>query len=183
MAEQPASHFSDGEKIICGVTKGTIAKGTEKVTCGRCLALLRKTQQTTPPAPAEDPKAVHFSDGTKAVCGAQQGTAVKDEQKVTCQRCAGILAKKAQGEGDPLVTVRVKNQDLNDGVDFAFTYEGKPYHLVNNAVHKLPRSVVEHLRRIAYPYKRYVPPEEGGVSGHAMQVAGQYRRFAVTEIE
>lgn len=122
---------------------------------------------------------IHFSDGQKAVCGAKNVQAVTDEQKITCEKCQDILAKKAQGEGDPLVKVRVKNQDLNDGVDFAFNYEGKDYHLVNNAAHSIPKSVVKHLRALAYPYKRYVP---GAESGHAMQVAGKYFRFTITEL-
>jgi len=130
---------------------------------------------------------IHFSDGTKAVCGAKDGPAVADEQKVICKKCQAWLAKKAQAEGDPLIAVRVKNMDLEDGVDWVFSFEYdedkkqmKSYHLVNNAVHMLPKSVVNHLRKVVYPYKRYVP---GAESGHAMQVAGEYRRFSVTEVE
>lgn len=138
---------------------------------------------------------IHFSDGTKAVCGANSGSAVTDEQKVTCSECQDIITKKAQEKGDPRITVRVKNMDLNDGVDFAFFFKapkqegetdkqvknrsGKNYRLVNNAVHRLPRSVVEHLKKLAYPYKRYVPGQE---AGQAMQVAGKYRRFVVQEV-
>jgi len=132
-------------------------------------------------------KTVHFSDGTKAVCGAKNDNAVTEEQKVTCKKCQIFLAKKAKEKGDPLVKVRVKNMDLNDGVDWVFSFElnkdkksMKSYHLVNNAVHRLPLSVVRHLRKVVYPYKRYIPGQE---SGQAMQVAGEYHRFIVTEIE
>lgn len=130
---------------------------------------------------------IHFSDGVKAICGAKKGKAVADEQKFNCKKCQVILTKKAQGEGDPLIAVRVKNMDLNDGVDWVFSYEYdkelkqmKGYHLINNAVHMLPKSVVKHLRSVVYPYKRYVP---GAESGRAMQVAGKYHRFVVTEVE
>lgn len=122
---------------------------------------------------------IHFSDGKKATCGAKNVQAVTDEQKVTCKKCNFFLAQKAEQKGDPLVKARVKNMDLNDGVDFAFSYEGKGYHLINNAAHLLPKSVIEHLKRIAYPYKRYVSGQE---SGRAMQVAGRYNRFVVQEL-
>lgn len=194
MAEQkPAAiHFSDGTKIICGTKTGTIASGEQKVTCGRCIALLRTREPEKPQAKqnvqnTEDPNAIHFSDGTKVVCGAKDVIAGTDEQRVTCKQCLTFLAKKAQSEGNPLIKVRVKNMDLNDGVDWTFSHEYdkatnqmKGYHLVNNAVHMLPKSVVKHLESIAYPYKRYVPGQE---SGHAMQVAGKYRRFVITRIE
>lgn len=133
-------------------------------------------------------KAVHFSDGEKAVCGGKTGTAVKDEQKVTCSKCKGFLATKAKEEGDPLIKVRVKNMDIPDGTDFVFCFgrqKDNPkrmqgYHLVNNAVHMLPKSVIEHLRSCVYPYKRYVPDQE---EGHSMQVAGRYHRFVIQELE
>lgn len=130
---------------------------------------------------------IHFSDGVKAICGGKKGTALADEQKINCKKCQGILAKKAEAKGDPLIAVRVKNMDLNDGVDWVFSYEYdkvkkqmKGYHLINNAVHMLPKSVVAHLRAVVYPYKRYVPGQE---SGRAMQIAGKYHRFVVTEVE
>jgi len=130
---------------------------------------------------------IHFSDGTKAICGAKTGKAVADEQKFNCKKCQVILAKKAQTEGDPLIAVRVKNMDLNDGVDWVFSYEYdrekkqmKGYHLINNAVHLLPKSVIAHLRAVVYPYKRYVSGQE---PGRAMQVAGKYHRFVITEVE
>lgn len=125
-------------------------------------------------------KLIHFSDGKKAICGTLNATAVMDEQKVTCEKCILILTKKSQTKGDPLIWVKVKNMDLNDGVDFAFFYEGKSYHLINNARVRLPKSVIEHLRCCSYPYKRYVPGQE---SGHAMQVAGKHDRFVIQEIK
>lgn len=183
--QEQAIHFSDGEKIICGTKNGRIASGDEVVTCKRCLGLLEdarmKEAAKTPPAPSvnQDPNAVHFSDGEKAACNAIKGTAVMDEQKVNCPNCMQILADKANRQGDPLVEVRVKNLDLNDGVDFTFTFEGTPYRLVNNAAHRLPKSVVKHLKGIAYPFRRYV---EGQESGQAMPVAGKRHRFAVTPL-
>lgn len=124
---------------------------------------------------------IHFSDGEKAICGMKKdGTnSVFDAQAVTCKKCITMLTRKAEQEGDPLIAVRVKNQDLNDGVDYVFTYEGVTYKLINNAVHKLPKSVCEHLKLIAYPYRRYVPDQE---SGKAMQIAGKYYRFSVMEV-
>lgn len=182
MAKQSkAVHFSDGEKVICGTKSDMIATDGMPVTCGRCIALLRETKPKEP----VDPTAIHFSDGEKVICGAEGSQAITDQQRVTCARCNEILTKKAAGSGDPLVACRVKNQDLNDGVDFAFFYRapgqkvGKSYHLINNAPHNLPRSVIEHLKTIAYPYKRYVPDQE---AGRAMQIAGKYNRFTVTEL-
>lgn len=124
---------------------------------------------------------IHFSDGEKAICGMNKdGTnSVFDAQAVTCKKCVNMLAKKAEQEGDPLIKVRVKNQDLNDGVDYAFTFEGTTFKLINNAIHNLPKSVCDHLKAIAYPYTRYVPGQE---SGKAMQIAGKYYRFSVMEI-
>lgn len=195
MAAQKVLHYSDGAKIICGAKNGKVASGDQIITCKRCIALLEarqakesKVTKPVPPTISEDPRAVHYSDGEKAICGAKLGTAVKDEQNITCKGCQDILAKKAEGEGDPLIWVRVKNMDLNDGVDFNFSFgrnkdipkQMKVYHLLNNEVVRLPKSVIKHLRSLAYPYKRYVPDQE---EGHAMQVAGTYRRFAVTEVE
>jgi len=180
MAEQKiaAVHFSDGTKIICGTKTGTVASGEQKVTCGRCIALLGNRQPEKPQAPI-DPNTIHFSDGTKVVCGTKDVIAGTDEQRVTCKQCLAFLTKRAMSDGDPLIKVKVKSMDLNDGVDFAFSYENKGYHLINNAVHLLPRSVVKHLRSLAYPFKRYVPSAE---SGQAMQVAGTYTRFVIQEI-
>lgn len=121
---------------------------------------------------------IHFSDGEKAVCGAKNALAVEDQQQVICKKCINIMIKQAEEKGDPLVKIRVKNLDLNDGVDFAFNFEGQPFRLINNAVHLLPKSVIKHLKNIAYPYKRYVPGQEPGQS---MQVAGKRYRFAITE--
>ncbi len=121
---------------------------------------------------------VHFSDGEKGICGAKkEGTnSVFDAQAVTCKKCNAMLARKAEQEGDPLIKVRVKNQDLNDGVDYMFTFEGKTYRLINNEEYELPTSVCEHLKKIAYPFSRYVP---GSESGQAMKIAGKRYRFSV----
>lgn len=177
-----AIHFSDGTKIICGVVDGKIAEGGEVVTCGRCLHLLHKllknTGPTLPPV-ADDPNAICFSDGKKAICGKKDAKALKDEQKVTCKKCQFLLAQKAKAKGDPLINVRVMNQDLNDGVDFGFFFEGTLYKLINGAAHALPRSLIEHLKKLAYPFKRYEPK---GESGRCMVVAGRRYRFAITEL-
>lgn len=190
MAKQAVVHFSDGTRIICGVKNGVIALGEQEITCKRCIRLLRKCQveeskviesetQEHAVAADEDPNAIHFSDGEKAICNARSGVALTDAQQVTCKKCQGLLAKKAEAKGDPLVKVRVKNQDLNDGVDFTFTFEGRAFRLINNGVHNLPRSVIEHLELLSYPYKTYVPGQE---SGQSMQVTGKRFRFAITEM-
>jgi len=130
---------------------------------------------------------IHFSDGKKAICNAKDVVAVTDEQRVTCGRCKEAMAAKAEADKDPLVKVKVKNMDIPDGTDFAFSFgrdpakpkEMKNYRLVSNEIHMLPRSVVKHLRTLSYPYKRYVPGQE---SGNAMQVAGKYDRFVIQEL-
>jgi len=189
--KQPATHFSDGTKIICGRKEGKIAEGDEAITCGSCLAMLRKRQtaSATEESQIVDPKAVHFSDGTKPICGAKTGTAVFDEQAVKCKKCLDLLARKAVNIGDPLVKCKVFNKDLNEGVDFAFYFrppeagkgkgKGKIYRLINNAIHMLPRSVIEHLKLCAYPYKAYKADQE---EGHSMVVMGKRFRFIVTEL-
>lgn len=186
--KEAAVHFSDGTKIICGTKTGLIASGEQKVTCGRCIKLLEARQAKAPePIPDIDPNTVHFSDGQRVVCGAANVNAVLDEQKVTCKGCQEFLAKRAQGEGDPLIWCRVKAQDLNDGVDFKFSFgrkkdnpsQMKTYFLINNAAVRLPKSVIDHLKTLNYPFRRYIPDQE---SGRAMQIAGKYRRFTVTEL-
>ena len=130
---------------------------------------------------------IHFSDGKEAVCKATDVKAVTDEQQVTCARCQKIMGDKAEGQGDPLIKVKVKNMDIPDGTDFSFSFGRDPdnpkamktYRLISNAIHELPLSVVKHLRTLGYPYKRHVPGQE---SGHAMQVAGVYDRFVVQEL-
>lgn len=192
MEKATVRHFNDGEKIICGVVGKTCAVGAEKVTCKKCIRLinmLAKKNVKVPPTQAvpDDPKAIHFSDGKKAVCGSKNAKAVKDEQAVTCRNCLAVMAKMAQKGGDPLVAVRVLNKDLNEGVDWNFCFgidpankrQMKRYRLINNAAHLLPKSVIMHLRSLGYPYTRYEPGRE---SGQAMQVAGQYKRFAIQEL-
>lgn len=192
MEKATVLHFKDGDKIICGVADKSCAVGDEKVTCRRCIKLLNmlaKKEIKVPPTQQvpEDPKAIHFSDGVKAVCGAKNVKAVKDEQVVTCRNCLAVMAKKAEGEGNPLIAVRILNRDLNEGVDWNFCFERDPdnpkqmkrYHLINNAAHLLPRKAIFHLRSIGYPYTRYEPGQD---SGHAMQVAGQYKRFMIQEL-
>ncbi len=126
---------------------------------------------------------IHFSDGEKAVCGvkSKDAQAVTDAQKVTCKKCIAVMAQKAKKEEDPLVKVRVKNNDIPDGADFAFNFEGKGYHLISNAGEGtlLPKSVVEHLRGLAYPFKRYVA---GQAEGQSMVAAGKRYRFTIQEL-
>jgi hypothetical protein len=97
------------------------------------------------------------------------------------------MGTKAESQGDPLVKVKVKNMDIPDGTDFSFSFgrdpenpkQMKTYRLISNAIHELPRSVINHLRTLSYPYKRYSPGQE---SGSAMQVAGRYDRFVIQEL-
>ena len=190
--KQPATHFSaDGVKTICGRTEAKIAEGDESVTCGNCLALLQKRSEASPQKTEEvfDPKAVHFSDGTKAICGATDGTAIFDKLAVKCEKCKELLLAKAQKAGDPLVRCKVLNRELNDGVDFGFYLrtevdgkgkrKGTTYKLINNAIHMLPRSVIEHLKKIGYPYRQYKADQE---SGQSMIMMGKKFRFVVTEL-
>lgn len=192
MEKATVLHFKDGDKIICGVVDKPCAVGDEKVTCKRCIRLIDMQVRKEVEVPAtqsvpDDPKAIHFSDGVKAICGVKKVKAIKNEQAVTCRNCLAKMAEKAQKGGDPLMAVRVKNMDLNDGVDWNFCFGRDPadqkqmkrFKLINNAAHMLPKSVILHLRSIGYPYKRYEPGQE---SGQAMQVAGKYRRFMIQEL-
>jgi len=131
-------------------------------------------------------KVIHFSDGKKIICGTKtaNATAITDAQKVTCKKCQSVLALQAEGKGDPLVWCKVKNMDIPDGVDFAFSFRApgdkgklKTYHLINNAKVQLPKTVIDHLKSLAYPFKRFTPGQE---SGQAMKVAGSYERFVVS---
>lgn len=138
---------------------------------------------------------IHFSDGEKALCGAENEPAVTDKQKVGCAKCQELLAEKASDEKDPLVEVRISCKDLDDGVDFSFVYrrpailtaKGKviksfplrKFRLVSGAKHRLPLSVVEHLEKLAHPIKAY---RENAPEGKSMVITGMRHRFSIARI-
>lgn len=82
-------------------------------------------------------------------------------------------------KNEPREWVRVFNRDLNEGVDFSFTFERHRWHLINGEVVRLPRSVVEHLKGIHYPQVRY----EQGEAGQTVKVEGSRHRFAITNVD
>jgi len=75
--------------------------------------------------------------------------------------------------------VRVLNRDLNENVDFGFTYEKHRWHLMNGEVCKLPQSVIDHLGAIRYPVVTY----KQGEAGQGVKSKGYYYRFAITPVE
>jgi len=138
---------------------------------------------------------VHFSDGQKVVCEAEDALGVKDPQEVTCRACLDYISEQAEQEDDPFVEVKIFNRDLKDGADFNFTYRrpaelsarGKVkkafpiqnIRLVSGAKHRLRRSLVEHLELLASPLRKYV---QGAEEGKSMQIAGKRHRFAVQRV-
>ena len=80
---------------------------------------------------------------------------------------------------EPRIWVRVFNRDLEENVDFGFTFEGHRWHLVNGAVTQLPQSVITHLNGIHYPQVKL----KQGEAGQAVKVEGSYHRFAITNVE
>jgi hypothetical protein len=82
-------------------------------------------------------------------------------------------------KNEPRLWVRVFNRDLDEGVDFGFTFERHRWHLINGAVVKLPVSVIEHLKGVHYPQVRY----EQGEAGQTVKVEGSYHRFAITNVD
>lgn len=50
---------------------------------------------------AEQITILHFSDGTKIICGAKTGTPAKGEQVVTCKRCLALLRQPENSDVDP----------------------------------------------------------------------------------
>ena len=119
---------------------------------------------------------IHFSDGVKAVCGAEDVPAVKDPQVITCKKCQAIIDGMAQKAGDPIVRALIFHQDLQPGQDFNFTYEGVGYHGISGAIHRIPKSVADHLKRLAYPISAY---KDGQDAGSSIVVVGNYHRFHV----
>lgn len=123
----------------------------------------------------------HFSDGKKIVCGADKdSTAVIDPQKVNCPKCQTVIDAKAQADGDPIVRCTIYNQDLKEGQDFNFCFEKTGYHGVSGAIHRIPKSVAEHLAGLAVPQKAY---REGQEAGQSMIDVGERRRFIVNILE
>ena len=124
---------------------------------------------------------VHFSDGEKAICGlAKENTAaVFDIAGVTCKKCLKMLEDRAKVNEDPLIWAQILNRDIKEGMDWAFSYEGRTYHIVNNDKVRLPESVVKHLETRVVPQKKYVPNAEAGQS---IVSAGIRHRFIVTRM-
>lgn len=118
---------------------------------------------------------IHFSDGRKPACGGT-GRAVLDPQKVTCVKCQATINRKAQAKKDPIVKCTIFNRDLKKNQDFNFRYEGVDYHGISGAIHRIPKSVAEHLNTLEYPIKEYKEDQESGRSNVAV---GTYRRFIV----
>ena len=124
-------------------------------------------------------KDIHLSDGEKPACGGE-GQAVADAQNVTCKKCQVIIDAEAARKNDPIVRATIFNQDLKAGQDFNFSYEGRPYHGVSGAIHRIPKSVAMHLKNLNYPVKAYKDRQE---SGQSVVVVGKYERFIVNIIE
>ena len=121
---------------------------------------------------------IHLSDGKKAVCKSKGGKAVTEEDKINCPKCLKWLEEKAEKEGDPLVWCRIINRQLNDGVDFQFTFEGKLYHLVNGRPRKIPKSLIVHLRGLHHPVTKL---DQGEAGGNVLK-EGSYNRYIVNEL-
>lgn len=126
-------------------------------------------------------KTIHFSDGSKIACGADTDSeAVLDPQDVTCLKCQAVIDAEAQANNDPIVRCTIYNQDLREGQDFNFNYEGTAYHGVSGSIHRIPKSVADHLASLAVPQKAY---KEGQESGASIVEAGTRNRFLVNILE
>ncbi len=124
---------------------------------------------------------VHFSNGNSIVCGADKdSTAVLDPQSVTCEECQVVIDQQAQKDNDPIVRCTIYAQDLKEGQDFNFCYEGVGYHGISGETHRVPKSVAEHLKGLAVPQKAYRESQE---SGESIVDAGVRHRFIVNILE
>lgn len=122
---------------------------------------------------------IHFSDGENPACGGE-GVAVADAQNVTCLECQVIIDAAAAEKNDPIVRATIFNQDLKPGQDFNFNYEGVGFHGISGAIHRIPKSVAEHLKNLSYPVSAY---KEGQEAGQSVVMVGNYHRFIVNIIE
>jgi copper chaperone CopZ len=193
-------YFADG-KILCGREKdgAEFTSDLPDVTCGSCQRIITKkleqkgkrevpaqrgkvnvvsVEEIREPTP-EDFAKFHLSDGSQTVCGLKNDKikAGFEIEKVSCLKCQERINAAYSEAKDPIVRVTIHNKDIKeDGVDFQFTFEGRSYHCLNGAIHRLPQSVVNHLRGIKYPVKAY---KEGQESGQSIVVTGEYHRFTI----
>ncbi len=176
-------HLVREGKVLCG-QKGDNAQVNEdldKVTCGNCKRLAKVNSVAAREPTEAELKMVHLSDGEKGVCGVggEKVIATFRTEDVNCPECIKIHMANAEKKDDPIVRVRIFNQDLKAGQDFNFTYEHVAYHCVSGAIHRVPQSVVKHLKNCKYPTKKYA---EGQESGQSNIVTGEYMRFLVTPV-
>lgn len=99
--------------------------------------------------------------------------------KLEPEKPSEILSYDTKLAKEKRIWVRVLNRDLNEGVDFGFTFERHRWHLMNGVVVKLPVSVVDHLKVIRYPMVKY----KQGEAGQSVKVKGYYYRFAITPVD
>jgi len=116
----------------------------------------------------------------EVACGKEEVEAVTDPQKVTCTKCQVVIDELANIKGDPIVRARINNNDLKDGQDFNFSLEGVKYHGVSGAVHRVPKSVVDHLNSLAVPQKKFRENQEESKS---MVDAGVRHRYTAIVLE
>ncbi len=109
-------------------------------------------------------------------CGAEDVDAVLIPEDVDCPKCQVVIDNTAFKKGDPIVKAMINNMDLKNGQDFNLVYESVGYHGVSGAIHRIPRSVADHLIQLAVPQKAYKENQEAGMS---IVSAGVRHRFIV----
>lgn len=108
--------------------------------------------------------------------------AMKAEAKKQREEKAAVQAKdmKDKFDAEPHHWVQVFNKGLDDGVDFAFCYEGVQFKLYSGKPVSLAESVIKHLKGCGLPITKL---KQGEAGQGAVKVKGRHHNFNVVNCE
>lgn len=97
------------------------------------------------------------------------------EEKAT----ASVKDMKAKLDAEPHHWVRVFNTGVDDGIDFAFNYEGIQFRMISGDPIYLAESVIAHLKSCGYPKAKL----KQGEAGQPVKVKGFHHNYNVVSCE
>jgi len=118
----------------------------------------------------------------------EESEALKAEEEKRKAEAKRQLEEKAKNhtrsikdrlDAEPHHWVRVFNTGLNDGVDFAFNYEGIQFRMISGDPIYLAQSVINHLKLCGYPKTKL----KQGEAGQPVKVEGFHHNYNVVNCE
>lgn len=116
------------------------------------------------------------AEDLKAKAEAAKVAAKKQREEKAAESVKDMQAKL---DAEPHQWVQVFNIGLDDGVDFAFNYEGIQFVLYSGKPKHLAESVIKHLKTRGFP----ITTEKQGEAGQPISVHGFHHNFNVVNCE